>query len=258
VSQHGVAVPDHGRSPYPLLLFSQGFDLGVPAYSALLVDWASAGYVVAAPTYPHTDPSDPVGLDENDIVNHPEDLRYVLTTVLNDSQQPSYVLSGLVDGSEIGVVGHSDGGDVSLAVADDACCRDSRVKAAAILSGAEADIFGRTYFASGTAYVPVLVVQGSDDSINNPDCSTQIYDSAGSPKYYLDLFGAQHASPYVNAGSYQQAIAQVVTDFFDSQLMGQGAAAGAMGIDGNVAGTAQLTVGGTAPPEPGSCPGAPS
>jgi predicted dienelactone hydrolase len=257
-SQSEGPAPDRTRAPYPLLVFSQGYDLGVSAYSALLEAWATAGYVVAAPTYPHTDPSDPAGLDENDIVNHPADLRYVITTVLDTAQQHSSVLSGLVAPNEIGVVGHSDGGDVSLAVAENTCCRDPRVKAAAILSGAELAAFGGTYFARGAANASLLVVQGNDDTINYPVCSSQIYDTAGPPKYYLDLLGAQHEPPYVNPWTYQQVIEHVVTDFFDAQLMGQTAAATAMASDGNVAGTTQLTDGATAPAELGSCPGAPS
>ena len=63
--------PDRSHAPYPLLVFSQGYDLSVQAYSTLLRDWASAGFVVAAPTYPHTDPGDPGALDENDIITTP-------------------------------------------------------------------------------------------------------------------------------------------------------------------------------------------
>ncbi len=258
VSQSGVLTPDRARAPYPLLVFSQGYALAVSDYAALLADWASAGYVVAAPTYPFTDPTNPAGLNENDIVNHPADLRYVITTVLDTAQQSPSPLHGLVDGAEIGLAGHSDGGDVSLAVADNACCRDPRVKAAAILSGAELSAFGGTYFPAGAANVPLLVVQGNADTVNYPACSTQIYDAAGYPKYYLDLLGAAHEPPYVDAGSYQQVVAHVVTDFFDVELKGQAAAADAMIGDGNVAATAQLTDGATAPPAPGSCPGAPS
>jgi predicted dienelactone hydrolase len=257
VSTGGTLVRGRTRAPFPLVVFSQGFDLGVPEYSALLADWASAGFVVAAPSYPHTDPSDPATLDESDIVNHPADLRYVITTVVDTARHPSSAISGLVDDAEIAVVGHSDGGDVSLAVAANSCCHDPRVKAAVILSGAELASFGGTYFAGGSPYVPLLVVQGSADTVNFPACSTQIYGEAGSPKFYLDLLGATHEPPYVSAGSYQQVVAQVVTDFLDAELLGQGAFR-TMAHDGNVSGTAQLVEGSAAPPEPGNCPGAPS
>jgi len=236
-------------------VFSQGYDLSVQAYSTLLTDWASAGFVVAAPTYPHTDPSDQSALDENDITNHPTDLRYVITTLLDAARGSGSILSGLIDANEIGVVGHSDGADVTLAAATDTCCRDPRVKAAAILSGAELASFGGHYALSGG--VPLLVTQGSADTINLPACSAQIYNAAGSPKYYLDLLGAPHESPYADPGPDQQIVAQVTTDFFDTELAGQTAALAAMTTDGNVGGRSALTASALAPQANGACPGAP-
>ncbi len=249
-------VPDHVGGPHPLLVFSQGYDLSVQAYTSLIGDWASAGFVVAAPTYPHTDPADPGGLDEEDIVNHPADLRAVITDVVDAASKPGSPLAGMVDTARIGLVGHSDGGDVSLAVAANTCCRDQRVKAVAVLSGAELASFGGTYFAPPT--VPILVVQGSADIVNVPACSTQIYDAAPSPKYYLDLLGAAHEPPYVSPGPVLQIVAQTTTAFFDATLAAQASGIAAMSAAGTVAGTAQLTVGGTAPPATGTCPGAPA
>jgi predicted dienelactone hydrolase len=249
------AQPDKTHAPYPLLVFSQGYDLSVQAYSTLLADWASAGFVVAAPTYPHTDPSDQRALDENDITNHPADLRYVITTLLDATQGSGSLLSGLIDANEIGVVGHSDGADVTLAVAAETCCQDPRVKAAAILSGAELASFGGRYAFSGG--VPLLVSQGSADTINLPACSAQIYNAAGSPKYYLDLLGAPHEPPYADPGPDQRIVAQVTTDFFDAELAGQSAALAAMTTDGNVGGRSSLTASAVAPQATGACPGAP-
>ncbi len=235
------AQPERTHAPYPLLVFSQGYDLSVQAYSTLLTDWASAGFVVAAPTYPHTDPSDQRALDENDITNHPADLRYVITTLLDAAHGSGSPLSGLIDANEIGAVGHSDGADVTLAVAADACCQDPRVKAAAILSGAELASFAGRYVFSGT--VPLLVTQGNADTINLPACSAQIYNAAASPKYYLDLLGAPHEPPYADPGPDQQIVAQVTTDFFDAELAGQSAALAAMSSSGNVGGRSSLTTG---------------
>ena len=147
----------------------------------------------------------------------------------------------MIDANEIGVVGHSDGADVTLAVAADTCCRDPRVKAAAILSGAELASFGGRYAFSGG--VPLLITQGNADTINLPACSAQIYNAAASPKYYLDLLGAPHEPPYADPGPDQQIVAQVTTDFFDAELAGQSAALAAMTTDGNVGGRSSLTTG---------------
>ncbi|MGH9076365.1 MAG: chlorophyllase/cutinase-like alpha/beta fold protein, partial [Acidimicrobiales bacterium] len=119
------AAADQASGPYPLLVFSQGFGIPAEAYAGLLRAWASAGYVVADPIYPATAPGP--GLDEADIVHHPGELGGVITALLAQGKSPG-ALQGLVEPSQVAVVGHSDGGDVSLAVAADTCCRDPRVK----------------------------------------------------------------------------------------------------------------------------------
>lgn len=96
-----------------------------------------------------------------DIVNHPTDLRFVITSMLDDSGASGDTLTAMIDARRVGVVGHSDGGDVSLAVANNSCCRDSRVKAAVILSGAELAWFPGVYYSQPA--VPMLVVQGAND-----------------------------------------------------------------------------------------------
>jgi len=211
---------------------------------------------VAAPTYPHTDPSDAADLDEYDIVNHPADFRYVLTSVLDLSSQRGSVLSGLIDPNAVAAIGHSDGGDVSLAVAANSCCRDPRVTAVVVLSGAELASLGGTYFSASS--VPLLVVQGDADTVNPPGCSVQLYDAAKAPKYYLDLLGAGHEPPYIETGTpVANVVATVTTDFLDAQLYGQHPALEAMTSAGALPGVAEIVTGAAAPTVSGPCPGAP-
>lgn len=258
-SARARAKAEHDSHPrYPLLVFSQGFQIAPARYQVLLEAWASAGFVVAAPTYPHTDDPPATFLDENDIVNHPTELRTVIGAVLAMASRPGSPFFRLVNVSEIGLVGQSDGGDVSLAVAADTCCRYPGVKAVAVLSGAELSSFDGTYFSPAPVQAPpLLVVQGSADTINVPACSAQVYDVAPAPKWYLDLLGAPHLTPYVAANSYEHVVALVTTDFFDAELAGQPGASSAMNRDGNASGVAQLSEGSTAPPSNGTCPGAP-
>lgn len=251
----------HGSHGFPLLVFSEGYGQPVSSYSALIADWASAGFVVAGPTYPHTAPSEPTSLDRSpsELGHHPTDLRAVITAVLAAGRGGSAVLAGKIDPAQIGVVGHSDGGDVSLAVADNSCCRDAAVKAAAILSGSEYKYFGGQYFAPATPKgPPLLVVQGSNDpTYNPPACSTQLYDAASAPKYYLDLLGATHLDPYEDTTAWENVVANVTTDFFDAELAGEKTALTTMSTSGTVAHVAQLTEGTSAPPATGDCPTAP-
>ncbi len=249
--------------PSPLLVFSEGFGVPVSSYSALIEDWASAGFVVAGPTYPHTSPSTATTLDRGDLVHHPADLHAVIEAVLGESRTPGSVLYGRVEGSGIGLVGQSDGGDVSLAVADDSCCRYAGVSAVAILSGAEYAGFGGRYFAPGTPPgPPLLVVQGQEDTINPPVCSVELYDAAAPPKYYLDLLDGTHLGPYTEPTAARKVVAAVTTAFFEATL---GAVRGPpekkleekMAERGDVPGVAQLTTSQSAPPASGTCPTAP-
>lgn len=242
-----------GGMPFPLVVFSPGYDIDVAPYDSLLASWASAGYVVAAVVYPFTDP-DYGPVDENDIVNHPADLRFAITQLLAISGRSGSALSGKINPAEIGLAGHSDGGVVTLTAAHGSCCQDPRIKAAAILSGSEYAAFGGTYLAGSN--VPLLVVQGSADSINVPVCSSQAYDTATSTKWYLGLDGAAHLTPYVDAGTDQQVVLHVVTDFFDGELKGQPTLSLLAG-DGDVPGETTLINGPQAPAESGMCAGAP-
>jgi predicted dienelactone hydrolase len=244
-----------GAGPFPLIVFSQGFAEAPQAYSALLHAWAAAGFIVAAPTYPDTDPDAAGGPDELDMVHHPTDLRYVIGAVVHAAGNPASPLHGRLQAGQVAVVGQSDGGNVSLAVAANTCCSDPAVRAAVILSGAEWSQFGGQYFA--TRAVPLLVVQGSNDPINPPACSALIYDQAPRPKYFLELVGASHLPPYVDPGADRRKVAEVVAAFLNAYLKGARGGLRRLSAKSNLGGGVQLSAGATSPIPEGSCPGAP-
>lgn len=263
------AAPLRQPGGWPLIVFSQGFAIGPAAYSELLRSWASAGYVVAAPAYPFTSPDDTGGLDEADILNHPEELHAVVDTLLDDaapSPQPS-LLRGLLDG-RVGLAGHSDGGDVTDAAAANSCCHIGGVDAVAVLSGAELASFGGSYIAPAT---PTLVVQGSLDTINPPACSQQIYDGAGRVRYYLDLIGAGHHEPYLDpsvakayhdphgrdAARYFRIVEGATLAFWDRYLGAARRSRPSLQRIGTVPGLSSL-VAGSPVAVTGVCPGSPT
>jgi len=251
------ATPLRGAAPYPLVVFSQGFDISPEAYARLLNSWASAGYVVADPAYPFTSPNAPGGVIRADIVHHPADLSYVITSLLGDSAQTNGTLAGLINPGEIGVIGQSDGGDVALATVANTCCRDTRVKAAIILSGAELSWFAGSYFT--TPSTPLLVVQGTNDLTMNPvTCSVQFYNQASQPKYYLSMIGQTHLSAYVPPGPAQNVVTQVTIDFLNGYLRHSSSALAALHVAGSVPGVASITSQATLAPVAGTCPDAPA
>jgi predicted dienelactone hydrolase len=249
------APPARADGTFPLVIFSQGYDMPPAAYSWLLHTWASAGFVVAAPTYPYTNPTTPGGPNEADIANHPADLRFVIGTLRKREVPAGGPLTQEINPDEVAVIGHSDGGDVSLAVAAGSCCRDRIVKAAVILSGAELQAFGGAYYTAGS--VPLLAVQGTADTINPPGCSIELYNQAPRPKYYLELIGAQHLQPYVDPGRDRSLVARAVLDFLARYLEGRSSRLRALARDGNAPPVASLIKGAKGPGAETSCPGAP-
>jgi len=233
------------RGLFPLVVFAPGYRQCDRSYRFLLHEWASAGYVVAAVEFPRTNchVSAP---DESDLVNQPGDVSGVIRRLVAISRRAHGPLAGLVNPAQIGVAGHSDGGDTVAAVAANTCCRDHRVAAAVVLAGAEWPPMPGRYFARPAP--PMLVVQGTDDTWNPPQTSKQLYraDTVG-PRYYLDLFGADHFTPYEGRGAPEPIVAQVTTDFLNRYLAGQRPAAAAMRRAGQVAGVAALATAGHLP-----------
>jgi len=236
--------------PLPLLLFAPGFQQCTDSYEDLLRIWASAGYVVAAVTFPNTNCQLATAASEQDIVNQPADMSFVLSSLLTLSAQPDNLLSGLLNSQEIAAAGQSDGGDTVAALVANTCCTDNRVKAAAVLSGAQWPAMPGQYFAH--AAPPMLVVQGNADTINPPSASVHLYgtDGAGT-RYYLNLLGASHLAPYEGANPVEAVVGRVTLAFFDRYVLGQTGAEAAMTQAGNVGGTASLVSGGHIPRNPG-------
>lgn len=233
------AKPYGSAGKYPLIVFGNGYLEPVSGYSVLLDYWASEGYLVAAPQFPLSQNGAVGGPWEADILNQPGDLSAAISFMVSQNSQASSMFHGLVNTSEVAVAGQSDGGDAALAVGYNSCCKDARIKAVVSLSGAELSSYPGKYFT--TAGPALLVVQGTDDSINVPSDSQIVYKSARSPKYYLTLIGADHLDGYVDADPFSRTVQTVSESFFNYYLRGQAGALQAMNKAGNVTGTATLS-----------------
>jgi Chlorophyllase enzyme len=231
---------------FPLVVFAPGYTQCQGGYAALLNTWASAGYVVAGVDFPRTS-CHVANPDENDLVNQPADMSYVIRQLLAVSGQPHGFLAGLIAPGRIAVAGHSDGGDTVAAIAANSCCRDPAVTAVMVFSGAEWPPMPGAYFTATTP--PILFVQGDADDINPPADSVTMYqtDTTG-PRYYLDLFGQGHVPPYESHDPAALVVARVTVDFLNRYLAGNPRAATAMRQDADVAAVATLVSAGQSPP----------
>lgn len=237
--------------PLPLIAFGPGFRQCGGPYADLLRSWASAGYVTAAVDFPRSDCLTGAAATEADLVNQPADVSFAITALLRRGAGGHAVRGLRLDPHAVAIAGQSDGGDTVAAIAANSCCSDRRVRAVAVLSGAEWPAMPGAFFARQP--VPMLFTQGHADTVNLPGCSVTMYRAdPARARFYLDMFGADHTGPYWGTNRYERIVARVTLAFFDRYVLGQGAAAGLMRRAGNVRHVARLFSRGR-----GSLPGGP-
>lgn len=224
--------------PFPLIVFGHGFAVTPAPYTALLRAWARAGYVVAAPVFPLGNADAPGGPNEQDLVNQPRDMSFVITRLLALSADGSGFLAGRIDPRKVAVSGQSDGGDTALAVAYDPRFQDDRVGAAVILSGAEIPYLSPIHFSSPSP--PLLATQGTADTINPPSFTYTFFDAAPAPKYLVTLLGAPHLPPYTDMQPQLGIVERASLAFLDYYLNGRRGALTKMAAAARVPGTAAL------------------
>jgi len=214
-------------APWPLVVFAHGYEVGPEPYATLCRAWAEAGYVVAAPAFPLTD-GDVAGdyIDEYDIGNQPDDVRFVIGALVTPGSLPA---ARVVDPDRVAVAGHSDGGVTALAVATEPL---AGLRGVVALSAAP--VYG-----GSTTNPPILVAQGDEDDINPYENGEAVYDQATSPRFLLTLVGGGHLPPFTEGSPYIDVVARVSIDFLDRYVAGRSLAATAL-VDDAEPGVATL------------------
>jgi hypothetical protein len=269
------ANPARRHGPYPMIVFSHGYDLTPASYAPLLNAWVKAGFVVVAPIFPDTNAvvvtaDHDSSLWESDDVNQPLDVAFVTERIeANDAGTASGcpVVRGLINDSEIGLAGQSDGGMTTGMLAYDDTPGFSTTKvhyeAAAILSGAEWPWPKGTPdpYSSEANSPPLLVVQSATDECNPPQSATQLYnDIHQQKKWFLEIFEANHLPPYVGTDPAAfNVVVKVTTDFFNLTLRGDDPPGGLLGAGNGAPSVARFLSGERAPAivplidDPASC-----
>ncbi len=227
------AHPAYRRGPYPVIVFAPGYNVTPDTYRKLLDFWVRHGFVVAAPTFPDTNPAAVAaarfGDPEDDLTNQPGDVAFVTREVLRAarvSSSPCRVLHGLVDGAQVGLAGQSDGAETVGALAFDkndlAAAAGLRYRAVAVMSGQELDMAPGAYGAAPGAPA-LLVVQSATDRCNPPQESGALYAAVPiADKWFLKIFHASHLGPYdASAPAAFGVVARVSTYFFAQTLHGR-------------------------------------
>lgn len=213
---HRGATADRADGPYPLIAFAHGFGSSPDGYLAILQQWASAGYVVAAPRFPLTNDHAPGGPDLSDFANQPGDMGFVIDRLIAQTKVRGDPLQGAVDTRHIGAAGHSLGGVTVLGLVANTCCRDGRIDAAVVMSGDPiAFPTGRVDFGPAP---PLLFVHGDADPTVPYVSSVNAYNAAHAPKGLLAVVHGDHGAPVNPQGPGFSSVVAATTAFFAAYL----------------------------------------
>jgi dienelactone hydrolase len=175
---------------FPLVLFSHGLS-GLPQrYAGLAQSWAAAGFIVAAPIFPHTNGRIRRVL-LRDIDNQAADAAYVIDRLRLLDTTPGDPLNGRVDADRVAAVGHSAGGYTTTAMFR--AGHDPRLVAGVVIAGWLAP----GAFAGSPANL--LFVHGARDTVVPVGMGRAAYDRVPWSKSFLLLKDRWH-SEYLRPG----------------------------------------------------------
>ncbi|MBO3736448.1 alpha/beta hydrolase family protein [Actinoplanes flavus] len=207
----------------PLIYFSHGLTSQPDDYAELLTAWQAAGFVVAAPKYPHTWHEAPE-FNADDIVNQPADAQFVITEVLK-------ALPDRIDANRIAAAGHSAGAITTIGLFSGS--RDERLKAGVLIAGRQ---MPQPAPFAGTPS-PLLFVQGKLDETVTYEQAYGAYNEVTWPKGFLELPQGTHL-PHRDQPA---VVAATTTDFWRWTLDGDEAAKTKLPQDVAATGVAGLT-----------------
>jgi dienelactone hydrolase len=221
-------------TPRPLIMFSHGYHGAPWKFTRLFRAWAAAGYIVAAPRFPLTSdrgaPFDSVA----DLANQPADISFVLTELLHGP------LRARIDASRIGAAGLSVGGGTTYNLVESACCRDTRIRAAAVFDALRAPIGG----SFERNKIPLLIAHIDSDASLPYASAKQAFAESASPKYLLTFHTGIHAEAYENTPSpHDRTAVRTSIDFFDLTLLGDSGARARLMHDGDNPGESHIIAG---------------
>ncbi|MEW2381724.1 chlorophyllase [Micromonospora sp. NPDC047707] len=214
---------DAADGKFPVVMFSHGLG-GRPAdYAPLLTRWAEAGFVVAAPTFPHT----ARGGDGNvlDVLNQPADVSYALDAVLRLDATAGDPLRGRLATERVAAAGHSAGGVTTIGLFT--AGRDERLDAGVVFAGTALGV--GTAFAGAAA--PQLFVHGEADEVVEYAAGKAVYEKVPWPKALLSLPKGDHGRALLSDGTSLRVVSDTTVEFLRWTLYGDEAAKGRIPTD---------------------------
>lgn len=201
---------------FPLVLFSHGLHSLPEMHAEMASRWAAAGFVVAAPAYPHTNRRTD-NFSRSDIRDQPADARLVIHRVGLLNARPGDPFAGHLALDRIAAAGHSAGGYTTAGLF--APGHPVELRAGIVISGG-----GLTGASFGGPPAALLFVHGDRDGTVPIRRGRAAYDRTPWPKAFLTLAGQGHGS-FLNPGrtGFTETMT-ATTDFLRWQLYGDPAA----------------------------------
>ncbi|GAA0802554.1 hypothetical protein Sya03_04320 [Spirilliplanes yamanashiensis] len=203
-----VAANRVAQGRHPLVLFSHGLAGAPEHFAGLANQWAAAGFVVAAPAYPHTRAGVP--LRRADLRHQPADATFVLRAVTGLAAPDP--LAGHIDGGRVAAVGFSAGAYTTMGLF--APGHDPGLRAGVVISGREAP--GRF----GGAPVPMLFVHGDRDRVVPIASDRLAYAHVPWPKRFVTLPGRGHGEFLRPGGPMYAEVSALILEFLRDRLYG--------------------------------------
>ena len=226
--------------------------------------WASAGYVVAAPTYPLSNinvalppqgsPSRVAGF--HDVSNQVLDAKLVIDKILEADRTGQLVAGStrkLINEKRIGASGHSLGGITTYGLVYRTCCLDNRIKAAIPMSACAGVVANPSAYFGGTP-TPLLIAHSDTDAEISYRFAVQAYGQAKAPKQLLTFFGADHNIPFTgnvpprsppSTTTEVEVLKHTTVDFWDRYLKDDQKALARLGHDAAAQGVNLVSVSNT-------------
>ncbi len=210
----GTGAPDAAPSadgPFPVVMWSHGMGSAGTERNDTLARWASAGYVVVAPTFPLSSRAP----DASDLLNQPGDVAFVLEEIRAASATAGDPLDGLVRRDCVALAGHSMGGGTTVAAAYDP-------RTASIGPRAIVDIAGLLPTEAGGSTIdrmpplPALVVHGTGDRTVAYRVAEQAVAAFHGPTWFLTFPDGGHSDVFTPPRGAE--LDRAVVSFLDAQL----------------------------------------
>jgi len=199
-----VYIPESGPNA-PLIVFGHGIWGHPRKFGRLFARWVEAGYVVAAPAFPHTSDENPPPYLREDVANQPADVSFVFDELL---------ARGVGDPERIGVGGFSLGAATALAVGLHPRYADPRIGAVVAVAGG---LFHHAAFARDALRpLPLLLIYGTSDKGYQE--VRQLYEAAQEPKQLETIDGAGHGICQDDGEPHTSRVADLTIAFWNRYL----------------------------------------